>query len=63
MFGLLPSIGPWEIVAILAIVLIIFGPGRLPEAVKSLGRAVKDFRRASTEPGPGEAGGETIPDK
>ena len=26
MFGLIPHIGPWELIAILAVVLIIFGP-------------------------------------
>ncbi len=55
MLGLLPNIGPWEIAALLAVVLIIFGPGKLPEAVKSLGRAVKDFRKAATEPSPEES--------
>jgi hypothetical protein len=29
MFGFLPNIGPWELIAILAIVLIIFGPAKL----------------------------------
>ncbi len=52
MFGLLPSIGPWELIAILAVVLIIFGPGKLPEVGKSLGRTIREFRRASTEPEP-----------
>ncbi|HAA89602.1 MAG: Sec-independent protein translocase protein TatA [Thermoanaerobacterales bacterium 50_218] len=54
MFGLLPNIGPWEIAALLAVVLIIFGPGKLPEAVKSLGKAVKNFRKEVAEPGPKE---------
>lgn len=49
MFGLLPSIGPWEIIAILAIVLIIFGPGKLPEVGKSIGKSIREFRKASSE--------------
>lgn len=49
MFGLLPNIGPWEIIAILAVVLIIFGPGKLPEVGKSLGKTIREFRKASTE--------------
>jgi len=49
MFGLLPSIGPWELILILAVVLIIFGPGKLPEVGKSLGKTIKEFRKASTE--------------
>ena len=51
MFGLLPSIGPWELAAILAVVLIIFGPGKLPEVGKSLGKTVREFRKASNETG------------
>lgn len=49
MFGLIPSIGPWELILILAVVLIIFGPGKLPEVGKSLGKTIKEFRKASTE--------------
>ncbi len=49
MFGLLPSIGPWELILILAVVLIIFGPGKLPEVGKSLGKTIREFRKASTE--------------
>ncbi|MGB4504488.1 MAG: twin-arginine translocase TatA/TatE family subunit [Syntrophaceticus sp.] len=46
MFGFLPSIGPWEIILILAIVLIIFGPGKLPELGKLIGDGVREFRSA-----------------
>ncbi|MDY6918386.1 MAG: twin-arginine translocase TatA/TatE family subunit [Chloroflexota bacterium] len=43
----MPHLGPWEIVAIVAVVLIIFGVGRLPQALGSLGKGVRNFRRAS----------------
>jgi sec-independent protein translocase protein TatA len=43
------NIGPWELILILVIALIIFGPGKLPEAGKSIGRAVREFRQASTD--------------
>ncbi len=46
MFGFLPSIGPWEIILILAIVLIIFGPGKLPELGKLIGDGLREFREA-----------------
>ncbi|HHW40008.1 MAG TPA: twin-arginine translocase TatA/TatE family subunit [Syntrophomonadaceae bacterium] len=49
MFGLLPNIGPWELIAVLVIVLIIFGPGKLPDVGKSLGKTIREFRKASTE--------------
>jgi len=44
----MPHLGPWEIVAIVAVVLIIFGVGRLPNALGALGKGVRNFRRAST---------------
>lgn len=46
MFG---SIGMPELIIILVIALIIFGPRKLPELGKSLGRSINEFRRASTE--------------
>lgn len=39
--------GPMELVLILAIVLIIFGAGKLPQVLGSLGKGVKEFREAS----------------
>ncbi len=42
------NIGPWELILILVVVLIVFGPGRLPEVARALGRAVNEFRRASS---------------
>ena len=37
------------IVVLLVIVLIIFGPGRLPELGGALGKAMREFRKATTE--------------
>ncbi|OGR07156.1 MAG: hypothetical protein A2341_03410 [Deltaproteobacteria bacterium RIFOXYB12_FULL_58_9] len=45
MFGL----GIWEVVVILAVALIVMGPRRLPDAAKQLGRALREFRRATNE--------------
>ncbi|MEN6460143.1 MAG: twin-arginine translocase TatA/TatE family subunit [Syntrophomonas sp.] len=42
------NIGPWELVLILFIALVIFGPGKLPEVAKGMGKAVRDFKQAST---------------
>jgi len=42
MFGL----GTWEIVAILLVVLIIFGAGKLPEIGGGMGKAIKNFKKA-----------------
>jgi sec-independent protein translocase protein TatA len=49
MFGFLPSIGPWELILILVIALIIFGPGKLPEVGKALGKGFREFRSATKE--------------
>jgi sec-independent protein translocase protein TatA len=37
------------IAALLIIVLIVFGPGRLPELGGAVGRAMREFRKATTE--------------
>ncbi|MDD2555664.1 MAG: twin-arginine translocase TatA/TatE family subunit [Syntrophaceticus sp.] len=47
MFGLL-NIGPWELILILIAMLIVFGPGKLPEVAQSLGKAMREFRKASS---------------
>ncbi len=46
MFG---SIGMPELVIILVIALIIFGPRKLPELGKSLGKSINEFKKASAE--------------
>ena len=46
MFG---SIGMPELIIIMVIALIIFGPRKLPELGKSLGRSINEFKRASAD--------------
>ncbi|RME45104.1 MAG: TatA/E family twin arginine-targeting protein translocase [Chloroflexi bacterium] len=45
MFGL----GPAEVILVLIIALIVFGPGRLPEIGQALGKSIREFREASSE--------------
>jgi sec-independent protein translocase protein TatA len=42
----MPNIGPLEIAIVLVIVLVVFGPKRLPELGKSVGEGIKGFRGA-----------------
>lgn len=39
---------PTHLILILVVVLIVFGPGKLPEAGKALGKSLKDMRNAFT---------------
>jgi sec-independent protein translocase protein TatA len=57
MFG----IGMQELMVILVIALIIFGPGKLPEVGSTIGKAIRGFKKAMDEPE--EKSGETSEDK
>lgn len=46
MFGL----GMQELVIILVVVLVLFGANRLPEIGKGIGQAIKNFKKATSEP-------------
>jgi len=39
----------WLILIVLAIVLIVYGPGKLPDVGAGMGRAIREFRKASSE--------------
>jgi len=41
--------GGWQIVLILALVLIFFGAKKLPELAKGLGQGIKEFKKASRD--------------
>jgi len=38
-----------ELVLILVIALVVFGPGKLPEVGKAIGKGIQEFRRASSD--------------
>jgi len=42
--GFFPSVGPWEIVAILAVALLMFGGKKLPELARGLGKGLRQFK-------------------
>lgn len=44
----MPNIGPLEIIILLVIVLVIFGPKRLPELGRGLGKGMREFKDSVT---------------
>jgi len=43
------NIGPGELILILVIALVVLGPGKLPDVASSLGKSVREFRKAATD--------------
>ena len=43
------GLGGWEVVLILAVVLVLFGAKKLPELAKGLGQGIKEFKKATRE--------------
>ena len=58
-------IGPWEIAILLVIVLLVFGPKRLPEMGRSLGKGMREFKNSISgkdeDAAPAEIPAETEP--
>jgi sec-independent protein translocase protein TatA len=42
----------WEVVLIVAVVVLLFGARKLPDLARGLGQGIKEFRRASRDEGP-----------
>ena len=45
----MPNLGPWEIGAILLVVLLLFGATRLPKLGRSMGQSIRGFRKGLQE--------------
>ena len=41
--------GPWQVIAILVVALLLFGGSKIPELMKGLGKGVKEFKDASAK--------------
>jgi sec-independent protein translocase protein TatA len=41
--------GPWQVIAILVVALLLFGGRKIPELMKGLGKGVKEFKDASAK--------------
>ena len=46
---LLGMIGPWQIVLIVLVVLLMFGGKKIPELMKGLGEGIKEFKKGKNE--------------
>jgi len=44
-FTLLGMIGPWQIVLIIAVVLLLFGGKKIPELMKGIGKGAREFKK------------------
>jgi sec-independent protein translocase protein TatA len=42
-------VGPWQIVIIVAIILLLFGGKKIPELMKGLGTGIKEFKDATKD--------------
>lgn len=49
--------GPWELIIIAFIVVLVFGVGRLPEVGGALGKGIREFRRSTKDDEDGTAAG------
>ena len=47
---LLVAIGPWQIVLIVLVVLLMFGGKKIPELMRGLGKGLKEFKEAKSDP-------------
>jgi sec-independent protein translocase protein TatA len=56
------SIGPWQIILILVIVLIIFGAGKLPRVAGDLAKGIKNFKKGMNEDDKSETAEESKPE-
>lgn len=52
---------PWHVIVILVIVLVIFGPGKLPMLGKAVGDTVRDFKKAVSDDAPKSTVAEDAP--
>ena len=43
------SIGPWQVIIVLVIILILFGAGKLPRVMGDLAKGVKNFKKGLNE--------------
>jgi len=47
-FVLIGIIGPWQIVLLVVVVLLLFGGRKIPELMKGFGQGIREFKKASS---------------
>src|SRR4030088_378783 len=57
----MPPLGPWELIVILVIVVVIFGAGRLSEVGGAVGKSIREFRKATSDDTATHAAGAAAP--
>ena len=50
-FNLLLAIGPWQVVLVAVVILLLFGGKKIPELMKGLGSGIKEFKKGVKEDG------------
>ena len=48
-FNLFLAIGPWQVVLVAVVILLLFGGKKIPELMKGLGKGVKEFKDATNK--------------
>lgn len=46
----MPSLGPFEIILILAVIVLLFGAKKIPDLMKGVGGGIKEFKKAVNSP-------------
>ncbi|PXX97864.1 twin-arginine translocase TatA/TatE family subunit [Marinifilum breve] len=49
LFVIAGMIGPWQIVIIVFVILLLFGGKKIPELMKGLGQGMKEFKKATDQ--------------
>jgi len=44
----MPNLGPWEIIILVVVLLLVFGSRRLPEIGRSVGKGMREFKHSVT---------------
>jgi sec-independent protein translocase protein TatA len=44
----MPNVGPWEIIILVVVLLLVFGSRRLPEIGRSVGKGMREFKQSVT---------------